>query len=122
MKMKKRDMKKFENLLTVEQDRLTKGIRTIGDDTLQAAANERGSDFSSFAEAGTDNNDRETALRLAGGESQMLRDVQDALKRIDDGTYGVCIGCEELIPVKRLEVFPAAKRCVNCKTQLEKDS
>ena len=120
--MNKRDMKKFKNLLVAEQEHLTKGIRTIGDDTLQAAASERGSDLTSFAEAGTDNNDRETALRVASGESQMLGDVQEALQRIDDGTYGICIGCDEAIPVKRLEVFPAAKRCVDCKTRFEKES
>ncbi len=119
--MKKSEMKKFEKLLMAEQDRLTQGIRTIGDDTMKATELERGSDLTSFAEAGTDSNDRETALRLASGESQMLGDVQDALGRIRDGTYGTCIDCDKPIPVKRLEAFPAAKRCVECKTRYEKE-
>lgn len=119
--MKKRDMQKFRKLLYAESEHLTKGIRTIGADTLQAVGQEAASDMSSFAEAGTDNNDRETALRLAGGESQMLREVSEALLRIEEGSYGKCVDCDEDIPVKRLEVFPAAKRCVECKSRFEKE-
>ena len=119
--MEKRWMTKVEKLLRAGGEQLTKGIRTIGEDTLQAAGQEAGTDMSSFAEAGTDNNDRETALRLAGGESQMLREVSEALLRIEEGTYGKCVDCDEEIPVKRLEVFPAAKRCVECKSRFEKE-
>lgn len=119
--MKKREMQKFKKLLLTEGEHLTKGIRTIGEDTLQAAGQKAASDMSSFAEAGTDNNDRETALKLAGGESQMLREVSEALLRIEEGTYGKCVDCDEEIPVKRLEVFPAAKRCVECKSRFEKE-
>lgn len=119
--MKKREMQKFRKLLFAESEHLTKGIRTIGADTLQAVGQEAASDMSSFAEAGTDNNDRETALRLAGGESQMLREVSEALLRIEEGSYGKCVDCDEDIPVKRLEVFPAAKRCVECKSRFEKE-
>lgn len=119
--MKKREMQKFKKLLMSESEHLTKGIRTIGEDTLNAADHEVATDLTSFAEAGTDNNDRETALRLASGESALLRDVGDALQRIQDGKYGKCIDCDEDIPVKRLEVFPAAKRCVECKSRFERE-
>lgn len=119
--MKKRDMQKFKKLLVAESDHLLRGIRTIGEDALKAASSEAVSDMTSFAEAGTDNNERETSLRLAGSESEMLQEVSDALLRIKEGSYGKCIGCDEDIPVERLEVFPAAKRCVACKAKFEKD-
>ncbi len=119
--MKKREMQKFKKLLMAEGEHLTKGIRTIGEDTLKAAEQEGSSDMTSFAEAGTDNNDRETALRLASGESQLLSAVGDALSRIEEGTYGKCCDCDKEIPVRRLEVFPAAKRCVECKARFEKE-
>ena len=119
--MKKRDMQKFKKLLMAESDHLMKGIRTIGEDALKAAATESVSDMTSVAEAGTDNNDRETSLRLAGSESQMLQGVSEALLRIEEGSYGKCVDCDEDIPVKRLEVFPAAKRCVECKSRFEKE-
>lgn len=120
--MKKRDMQKFKTLLMEQSGKLTKGIRTISEDTLEATKGEDKSDMTSFAEAGTGTNDRETALRLAGGESEMLRGVSEALERISDGSYGQCIDCENDIPVKRLEVFPAAKRCIGCKSKFEKES
>lgn len=119
--MKKREMQKFKKLLLAESEHLTKGIRTIGEDSLQAAERDVATDMTSFAEAGTNTNDRETALKLAGGESKMLREVGEALMRIEDGDYGKCVDCEKDIPEKRLEVFPAAKRCVECKARFEKE-
>ncbi len=119
--MNKREMEKFRKLLLQEGQHLQKGIRTIGKDTLEGTLSESTGDITSFAEAGTDNNDRETALRVASGESQMLDDVAEALGRIDEGTYGTCIDCGDDIPKMRLEVFPAAKRCVACKEKFEKN-
>ena len=119
--MNKREMQKFKKLLLAESEHLTKGIRTIGEDSLQAAERDVTTDMTSFAEAGTNTNDRETALKLAGGESKMLREVGEALMRIEDGDYGKGVDCEKDIPEKRLEVFPAAKRCVECKARFEKE-
>ncbi|KAA0258508.1 TraR/DksA family transcriptional regulator [Deferribacter autotrophicus] len=49
-----------------------------------------------------------------------LKLVEDALKRIEKGTYGICISCEEKIDEKRLEYVPFARYCTECKTELEK--
>lgn len=49
-----------------------------------------------------------------------LRLIEQALQRIDNGTYGVCIECEEDIEQKRLEYVPFARYCTDCKTELEK--
>ena len=51
----------------------------------------------------------------------MLNAVADALQRIEDGSYGKCMDCEDNIPKGRLEVYPAAKRCVACKEIYEKE-
>lgn len=118
--MTKREMQKFKKLLLAESEHLTQGIRTIGKDSLEAATTEIAMDLTSFAENGTDTNDRETAMRLASGESQMLREVADALLRIEEGSYGKCMNCSKEIPKKRLEVFPSAKRCVECESKAEK--
>lgn len=120
--MKKAEQKKFQKLLRAESAHLSKGLKTIGNDAIESLEHETGADITSFAEAGTDSNDRETALRLASGESEMLRAVEEALQRIEDGSYGVCTDCEKPIPIKRLEVFPAAQRCVECKSNFERES
>ncbi len=119
--MTKKDMKKFEKLLHAEQAHLSAGIRQIEANTLEESVRESGGDLTSFAEAGTDNNERETALRVASGESNWLHEVAAALIRINEGTYGICEGCEEEIPRKRLEVFPSAKNCVGCQSKFEKN-
>ncbi len=119
--MNKKDSKKFEKLLMDELDRLSEGIRKIEESALHESVRETTGDLYSYAETGTDNFERETALNIATGESQRLREVSDALQRITNGTYGVCEGCEEVIPRKRLEVFPAARYCIKCKAKLEKE-
>ncbi len=119
--MTKRDMKKFEKLLLAEQDHLAQGIRTIEANTMENTMREGGGDLTSFAEAGTDTNERDTALRVASDESEWLRDVADALKRIQAGAYGDCEMCEKEIPRRRLEVYPSARYCVECKSKIEKE-
>ncbi|HUW59605.1 MAG TPA: TraR/DksA C4-type zinc finger protein [Candidatus Bathyarchaeia archaeon] len=119
--MNKKDSKKFEKMLMGELNRLSEGIRKIEESALHESVREATGDLYSYAETGTDNFERETALNIATGESQRLREVSDALQRIENGTFGVCEGCEEVIPRKRLEAFPAARYCIKCKSKLEKE-
>jgi len=119
--MNKKEAKRFEKLLLNELDRLSNGIRKIEESALHESVRETTGDLYSYAETGTDNFERETALNIATNESERLRDVTDALKRIDSGTYGVCEGCEEPILRKRLEAFPSARYCIKCQSKLEKE-
>ncbi len=63
--------------------------------------------------------DRSFELRIRGRERKLMDKVDEALDRIDDGTYGVCDGCGDDIASKRLEARPVAKFCIECKTQQE---
>ena len=119
--MNKKEAKKFEKLLLAERDRLVSGIQRLEEETLYQPASDQTADISSYAEVGTDNFERETALSIASGESIWLRDVAEALNRIKEGVYGNCASCEKEIPRKRLEVFPSAKFCVECQSRLEKN-
>jgi DnaK suppressor protein len=119
--MNKKEGKKFEKLLMTELGRLSEGIRKIEESALHESVREATGDLYSYAETGTDNFERETALNIATGESERLRDVTDALRRIKEGTYGICEGCEEPISKKRLEVFPSARYCIKCRAKLEKE-
>jgi len=119
--MNKRDAKKFEKLLVAERARLSQGLQSIEKDTLYRPGSDNGADLNECADVGTDNFERETALKVAGEESRRLLEVAEALDRIKKGCYGVCEGCSKEIPRKRLEAFPAARYCVDCQSKLERD-
>ena len=63
---------------------------------------------------------RQILLRLNDGQRLMMKDIDDALDRVKEGEYGLCIDCGDPINMKRLEVRPQARYCVDCKTDLEK--
>ncbi len=119
--MNKRDLKKFEKQLLAERSRICSGINTLRADTLyQQGTEEHVVDPDDSAEAGTDSNQFETAMRLADSESELLSEIDAALDRVRNGTYGICEGTEKPIPKARLEAFPAARYCVEYQAELEK--
>lgn len=64
---------------------------------------------------------QESDLQISGMEKQQrwLADVEDALARIDDGTYGECRDCGGDVPRARLEAYPTATRCTQCQARIE---
>jgi DnaK suppressor protein len=118
--MNKKEAQKFKKLLQSESDRLSAGLRRLEQDNLYNTVTENTADIANAAEVGTDNFEYEVALNIASNETDMLRDINDALRRVDSGSYGVCEGCNVEIPRKRLEVFPAAKFCIECQSKLER--
>jgi DnaK suppressor protein len=63
--------------------------------------------------------DRSFELRIRGRERKLMDKVDEALIRIEDGSYGICAGCGNDIAVKRLQARPVAKYCIDCKTLQE---
>lgn len=118
--MNERDLKHFEKLLIEERTRITRIIQNIEDASRDGISREHGADLSSYAESGTDSFEMETALNIAGAESERVMEIEAALQRIQKGTYGICEGSGKPIPRKRLEVFPAARYCVEYQGMLEK--
>lgn len=68
-----------------------------------------------FADAAQTTSERARVLSFADGLNQRLEEVQAALQRIEDGTYGKCESCGNKIPPERLEAIPAASLCISCK-------
>jgi DnaK suppressor protein len=62
---------------------------------------------------------REVAIRNLDRESRLLKSVEEALDRIETGAFGVCLGCEEEIPEKRLRAVPWASHCLSCQEKLD---
>ena len=71
-----------------------------------------------MADAGTDSFEQEKNYNLMSRESDYYKNLEIALDRIDDGTFGMCNNCDDLIPEERMIEVPNATKCVKCK---EKD-
>lgn len=119
--MNKKELARFEKLLLTEHERLGGHIRSIEEASRHESGRDMGGDLSSYADVGTDSFELETSLNIASGESNWLHEVTDALRRLREGRYGICEGCEQPIPKKRLEVFPSARFCIGCQEEVEKD-
>ena len=63
---------------------------------------------------------REVAIRNLDRESKLLKEVQAALNRIEDGSFGTCLRCDEPIPEKRLKALPWAAYCVPCQEAIDR--
>ena len=72
-----------------------------------------------FEEAAVDFQEMQQEQSIDINERALLTEVEDALKRIENGTYGKCVVCGQPIPEKRLEAIPWAARCVKDQEQLE---
>ena len=73
-----------------------------------------------MADVATDTYDREFSLGLASNERKLIYEFDDALKRIEEGTFGVCEDCKSLIAKNRLKAVPYARLCVKCQEKKEK--
>ena len=70
-------------------------------------------------ELGSGNFDQELTLSLLGGEKNALEQIEAAIERIEDGSYGRCEECGKKIPKTRLEAIPYAAQCVRCASKEE---
>lgn len=65
--------------------------------------------------------DRNFMLRLKGRERKLLKKIDQALEKIEGGTYGICEACGEEINIKRLKARPVTTMCIECKTEQEEE-
>lgn len=104
------------------RDSILDSMAGVAKDTLRARP--EGSEASAFgmhqADAGSDAYDKDFALSLLSQEQDALYEIEEALKRVDNGTYGTCEMSGKPIPHPRLEALPFARFTVQCQTEIEK--
>ena len=125
LKLSKEVGAKYKRLLVELRDHLIDGVSFLSNDNLKRSSRDASGELSGYslhmADAGTDNFDREFALSLVSNEQEALYEIEEALKRLETGTYGVCEMCEKLIRKERLEAVPFARFCIQCQSGVEKD-
>lgn len=121
--MTKSELEKFKKLLLKKREELISNVDHITGDTRSKSQKEASGDLSGYtlhmADMASDNYDREFSLNLASGERETLLQIDEALKRIDEKTYGKCLSCGKKIGKKRLSAVSHAKLCMACKRKEE---
>lgn len=116
-RLTKTQLKQYRSQLIHYLRELESRLGLIEETVLQAD-----DDFSPAdqSEAGGDNYQREFQLGIIDNGEEIHREVLYALARIDDGSFGLCLGCSASIPERRLEVRPYASHCVSCQERLDR--
>ncbi len=91
-----------------------------GDSTLEDLT-DNNEMFADAADRATVESDRAFTLRIRDRERKLIRKIQDALSRLENGTFGICEECGEEIGVARLKARPVTRLCINCKSKQEED-
>jgi DnaK suppressor protein len=112
MEMTKNEMNKFKKILETKQDELERIVRN-----RDAIAIEKSADALDEVQHASE---RELAIRNLDRESNLLRNVRSALRRIEDGSFGTCLHCEEEISPKRVAAVPWAPYCIQCQEQADR--
>ena len=114
--MNKKDLKKFKDILLQRKSELGKVAESIKDKTMVLSTD----DLPDEVDLASSESDQSMNLRLRDRERVLLRKIDKALEKIEDGTYGVCESCDEDIGIKRLEARPVTDLCIRCKEEQEK--
>lgn len=117
--------KRFHKLLLDLRSHLTAGIELHSEETLKRSAKDDAGDLSSYgqhmADAGTDTFDRDFALSLVSSEQEALTEIEAAIKRIHDGTYGTCEITGKPIAKERLLAVPFTRYSAEAQKQIERN-
>lgn len=122
--MNKKELDYHKDLLLKFRDRIIDEMNFLAKDNLNRSGKDGAGDLSSYsfhmADQGTDNFDREFAANLLSGEQDVLYEIEEALRRIEGGTYGICEMSGKPIERERLKVIPYARYCVTVQSQMER--
>ena len=111
---------KFRDLLLAKRNEILGNVISMEDEALHRQKSDLSNMPIHMADIGTDNYETEYTLGLVDSERKLMREIDEALDRIENGTYGICEGSEKSIPKARLEAIPWAKYCVEYASMLEK--
>lgn len=114
------EIKKFQAMLMDKRNNLLGNVTYMENDALREQRSDLSNTPIHMADLGTDSFEQEFTLELMDSERKLIAEIDDALKRVENGTYGICEVGGEPIPKQRLNAIPWARCCINCASLLEK--
>jgi DnaK suppressor protein len=122
--MKKAELKVYKERLLLLRARLRGDVTQLADAALRKSRSEANGDLSTMpihmADIGTDNFEQEFTLGLMENDGDVLEQIEAALERIEENTFGQCEECGTKIPKTRLNAIPYAALCVKCASTNER--
>ena len=123
--MRKTDLERLKKLLLEKRKALFEELSAMNT-KMGKTIRESTGDLSSYsyhmADQGTDAMEREMTFMLSSKSGRFLYHIDEALRRIEKGDYGKCVGCGKQISYDRLKAVPHARFCIECKSAEEKKS
>ncbi|MCD6376529.1 MAG: TraR/DksA C4-type zinc finger protein [Caldisericaceae bacterium] len=117
--MTKKELEHFKQIILEKKKEVIKNLEYLRSTILDSTTREATGDHSAYsyhmADQGTDNMEREKAFLFAARDEKYLKQLEMALERIENGTYGICRVCQKEIDHKRLEAVPTTTICFDCK-------
>lgn len=116
--MDKKKLKYFKEILLQKRNEILQELGYMREVSVDTTKENYGIDTSystHMADHGTDEQEREKTFYHASRENKYLLHLEEALVRIENGSYGICDSCNKEIPIERLEAVPTTKLCIPCK-------
>ncbi len=125
MALTRLQLRQLKQRLVAERAKYVEEIQAIAQDTSKSPRDASG-DLSAYtmhmADMAADTYEREVSMGLVSTEQQVLYQIDEALKRMDEGSYGLCQECGKMITISRLKVVPYASLCIACQRAKEQSS
>ena len=122
----KEEFTQFKKLLLSLREKLVGNVDSMQGEALKRSRQDASGDLSNvpihMADVGTDNYERELMIELIQNGEESLRNIDTALEKIEEGTFGICESCEKKINKERLKAVPYASLCIDCKREEEIDN
>jgi DnaK suppressor protein len=115
-----KELAHFKTIIMDKRKEILEELQILKESMMDVTTGEYANENSTYSmhmEQGTDAMEREKTFMFASREGKFLNYLEDALKRIEKGTYGFCTDCGKLIEKERLEAVPHAQLCIRCKVK-----
>ena len=120
VKLTAEEIQNLKALLLAKRKEILGDVSYMENETLRKQRSDLSNMPIHMADVGTDNFEQEFTLGLMDSERKVLTEIEDALKRIEEGVYGICEGTGQFIEKERLEAIPWTRYCVAYAGQMEK--